>query len=194
MPRTIQTNEETSRNLAEALKNLKASITLTPDDALILDRYLEKNFTENGLSDYSPANIQAALWHLREVLAFTTKPVAPRTPNSQSILNESNRDRRAREAAEAEARAAQAKLDEAEATTKEALRQGERICNLAGTNAAVSHASRARAKERMWEKWNALQKIAPPATAVKLLQAYWESDQGQSELYSSVGIMRRLQS
>ena len=203
MVRTKQDLPTVNANFKKALANLKASLQIVKgqndNDAVLLDGYLMKSFVETAedggpVADYSVENIQEALWALRDVLSFTVAPKAPRTPNSQSILNESNKECREREAREAQEKADAAKKAEADAEVHEALRQGERMCNLPGTNAAVSHARREVAKERMWQKWEALQRQAPPAVALKLLRAYWESEAGQEELYSVRGTLRRLQS
>lgn len=189
-----QTKEVVIENIDKALKSMRAELASENSNAQILNAYMVKHYTDvNGISDYSEENLRAAIWTLREALEFTIPPKAPRSPNSQSILNESNVERRAREKAEADAKAEAAKKAEADAEVHEALRQGERMCNLAGTNAAVSHARREVARERMWAKWESLQRQAPPAVALKLLRVYWESDAGQEELYSVRGTMRRLQ-
>lgn len=194
MIRTIQPNEVVTENLTKALKSMNAELANDPSNAHLLNTYLVKHYTDaQGISDYSEENLREAIWKLKDALTFDIPPKAPRTPNAQSILNESNRERREREAREAQEEADLAKQAEKDEATKEALRQGERMCNLAGTVASVSHARRQVAKERMWAKWESLQRQAPPQVALKLLRAYWESDAGQEELYSVRGTMRRLQ-
>ncbi len=186
-----QTKEVVIANVDKALKSMKSELANEESNARILNEYMVRHYTgSNGISDYSEENLRAAIWTLREALEFTIPPKAPRSVNPQSILNESNKERRAREQAEAEEKAAKAKKDEEDAEVHEALRQGERMVALAGTAAEYSHSRRAVARERMEMKWQQLLRQAPPQAAVKLLRAYWENN--QDEIYSVRGTMQRL--
>jgi hypothetical protein len=189
----LQDEREVTRNLNNSLLSLKTNIIFNQRDSEILFSYMRKMYTNpNGLIDMSTQNFTAALLALKGALNFTKPPVPPRTPNPQSVLNESNDERRAREASEAAEKKALAEAEEKEQALKETIRQGDKLCERAGQNPTQAHSARACGKERMQQKWQELQRIAPPATALKLLQAHW--DNNQEEIYSSVGILRRLQS
>ena len=194
--RTIQSNEESTANFKEALKDLKTDLALDQLSALALDGYLVKHNTNaEGLVDMSTANIRAAIYALKDILPLTVAPTAPRTTNAQSQLNvqaKSNRETREEQAEKERLRNEAREKEAADEKVKDIAHQAERIFRQAGGNLAIrSAARRADGEARLRRVWSSYLQKFSPEQALATLKQYWK-DVDERDLYRAEGAFNKL--